>query len=335
MRITDEFESQVDGQLSIIDLYDPKDRIFAVHRIFAAARKNMSLAEQKTLAYALTQIKFTEEAKSNCVRMDKKNLADVVGIHSDPDHLSVDLYNSIKDLTIHSRVEMREEDKGLFANGFIVSSIVSFKNMVRIRFNEDYLPLFTNLKKDYITMWSSDIFQMNSKRSVRFYEELRAWTDSRARENQHGWSTHKLKEMFEIPKEGRGSYMRANGGFNRFEFEKKVLDPLCEDLKNCKMITLVMQPDGKYYEKVKRGGRVDGYRFYWTYSARPGIASAHEVREIQERIDKDPRIEKIAKDIVKGEKHKRKKKESTNKFNEFEQNEYDFDQLEKDIVQNL
>ena len=99
------------------------------------------------------------------------------------------------------------------------------------------------------------------------------------------------------------------------------------------MINLVVQPDGNYYEKVKRGGRVDGYRFYWTFSAYPGVATAGEVAEIQERVDKDPRVLKVAKDIVEGEKRKNRTG-AGNQFNNFEQNSYDFDQLEREILDN-
>ena len=328
MRNTDEFDSQIDGQMTIADLYNPKDKLFAVHRIFARAKKEMTLTEQKTFVYALSQFKFTEEAQSNYVRLDKKTLASIVGIHSDPDHLSVDLFDNIKDLTAHSRIEIREKDLDFYASGFVISSVVSFKNFIRIRFNEDFLPLFTNLTKDYITMWSTDIFQMKSRRSVRFYNELRQLSDDRVDVHQHGWGIRRLKEMFEIPKDGKGSYMSKEGHFLRTHFEKKVIAPICEDLSHCRMIQLILQPDGKYYEKVKIGNRVDGYRFYWTYTAHPAVATANEVRAIQERVDKNPEVLKVARDILQGGKKPKKK----NQFTDIEQNQYDWDALENELL---
>ena len=62
------------------------------------------------------------------------------------------------------------------------------------------------------------------------------------------------------------------------------------------------------------------------------MASAEEVKQIQERVDKNPGVLKVAKDILKGEK---KKKPEKNPFNNFEQNEYDFNALESEIVQNM
>lgn len=326
----DTLDNQIEGQMTIADLYEPPERLFAVSRIFARARKEMSLAEQKTFVYALSEMKFTEKAESNYIRLDKKTLANILGIHSDPDHLSVDLFDNIKDMDVHSRIRIEEKDLDFYASGCIITSIVSFKNIVRIRFNEDFLPLFTNLSTNYITMWSMDIFRMTSKRSVQFYEYLRQVTDTREKVNNVGLGIKALKEMFEIPKDGKGSYMTSKGHFARTHFEKKVIDPLCADLAKCKMINLIMQPNGKYYEKIKRGNRVDGYRFYWTYTAYPAVAEAHEVKEIQDRVDKNPQVLKVAKDILAGEKKPKKKK---NGFNDFKQNDYDFDALEKALLQ--
>lgn len=36
---TDEFDLQIEGQMSIEDLFEPPERLFAVSRIFARARK--------------------------------------------------------------------------------------------------------------------------------------------------------------------------------------------------------------------------------------------------------------------------------------------------------
>lgn len=83
-------------------------------------------------------------------------------------------------------------------------------------------------------------------------------------------------------------------------------------MAKCKMIQLVVQENGKYYEKVKKGNRVLGYRFFWTFSAYPKVATASEVKKIQERVDKDPRVLKIAKDLVNSEKKKTTKKNGFN-----------------------
>lgn len=326
-----EYDGEIEGQMTLEDIYNPPERLFAVSRIFAKARKDMSLAEQKTFVYALSEMRFIEKAKTPFVKLDKKVLANVLGIKSDPDHLSGEIYKNIQELPEHSYIEINEPGLDLQSSGFIITSVTRFKNVVRLRFNEEYLGLFTGLTNNYITMWSSDIFGMQSKRSVQFYERLRQETDTRQTMNEYGFGVKQLKEMFGIPKDGEGSYVRPDGHFNRNAFEKRVIDPICEDLAKCKMIRLVMQPDGKYYTKEKKGNRVVCYCFYWTFSAHPMVADAEEVKQLQERVDKDPEVLKVAKDIVKGEKKQKSAGKKTD-FNNFNQRKYDWSELEKQLI---
>lgn len=332
MSIHDKPDHEVSGQLSIENIYAPPDRLVAVSRIFARARKEMSLNEQKTFVYALSQINFKKPAESEYVRLDKKVLAQILGISSDPDHLSQNLYDEIKNIWIHSHIKIADRDLDLYSDGAFISSVTKFKNILRIHFNGEYLGLFTNLDDDYITMWSSDIFRMTTKRSVQFYEYLRQITADPEKKavNDVLLGIKALKEMFEIPENGPGSYMREKSGFNRYEFEKKVIDPLCEDLQKCQMLSLVLQPDGKPYEKVKRAGKVYGYRFYWTFTEHPAVATAAEMKELREiagpEVGKDPKVLKVAKDIVAGEK-KPKAKKQANSFHNFTERETDYQDL--------
>lgn len=326
MSMRDEFDYQVIGQMSFEDVLEPPERLVAVSRIFARARKSMTLAEQKTFVYSLSKLRFTEDAKSNIVYLDKKILAEILGLKTDVNHLSVDLHNRIKELPRHSYIEICKEDQGLFDSGMVITRITMFKNRIRVKFEEEYLKLFSGLSTNYITMWSTDIFKMQSIRGVQFYEYLRQKTDTRFRENNAGLGVKALKDIFNIPSTGEGSYMRKNGTFDRNAFERYVIQPLCEDMAHCKMINLIVQPDGKFYEKVKERGRVLGYRFYWTFSARPGVATASEMKELQERVDADPEVLKVAKDILTGEKKKSGKK---NKFNNFDQREISDDLIKQ------
>lgn len=272
-----ERDDTIKGQMALNDLYEAPERTFAVSRIFARAHKQMSLNEQKALVYALTQVDFTKpiDEQDNLIKLDKKLLAAAFGFKEgyDTNHLSADLYEAIKELPEHSYIEIADKDKGLYSNGFVVANVSRFRNHFRLELSKTYLALFMGLEKDYLTMWSCDIFRMTNRRSVQFYEFLREVTDSRESLNAAELGVKKLKELFDIPKEGKGSYMRPadKGGFNRQMFEARIIDPLCEDIARCSMLTLVLQPNGKYYTKLKQGSRVVGYRFEWTFKARPGI----------------------------------------------------------------
>jgi hypothetical protein len=330
------FDDVCEGQISIEDIFEEKipEKLFAVSKIFARARKQMTLPELKTLVYCLTEIKWTEKAP-NMIYLDKKTLANILGIHSDTDHLSVDVFDNIKEMPKHSLLEFSDKDKGFFDTGFLIIRVTMLKNRIRIKFDDEYLKLFSGLEKDYITMWSGDIFRMSSTRSIEFYEQLRLNTDTRNEVNHADVGVKWFKELFNIPQEGKGSYMREKGGFDRNNFEHKVIDPICNDLAKCRMINLILQPDGKYYEKLKKNGRVVAYRFTWTYTSHPRVATATEVKQIQERVDKDPQILKVAKDLIDGDgkkKEKSGKDTKKNSFNNFNQREYDFEELEKQLL---
>lgn len=246
-----------------------KPNLFAVSRIFAEAHKQMNLAEYKAFTLALSHIDWTKDCPDT-LYLDKKELAKAIGITSDPDHLSQDLARAIGQMPRHSFIEFSEKGKACYVSGNFVRTLALFRNVVRIRIEDEFLGLFGGLdgQKEvtkYITMWSEDIYGMSSERAVLFYELLRDNSDTRLDVNSGTVSIRKFKEMFNIPEKGKGSYTRndENHKFNRPEFEKYVINPLCDELMKTKMIQLLFTPDGKLYEKVKRGNRVIAYKFYW------------------------------------------------------------------------
>lgn len=276
------FSDEEFHQMTIEEIFevDVKPSLFAVSRIFADCRKQMNLAEYKTLVYALQNVDWTQPCPDT-LYLDKKKLASLVGINSDPDHLSENLNRSIGEMPNHSFLRFKDPKNGIYDNGNFVRRVTFFRNKVRIRLEDEYLKLFGALDKNYIHMWSGDIFQMTSERTILFYELLRNYTNTQEPINVGTVGIKKFKEMFDIPKDGKGSYMREKGGFDRYQFEQRVIDPICEELSRTEMIKLILQPNGKYYEKVKEGNRVLKYRFFWTYSdPKPRL----EVEEPEEEI---------------------------------------------------
>lgn len=258
-------------QYTLEEIYsvEVKPNLFAVSRIFAEAHKQMNLAEYKAFTLALSHIDWTKDCPDT-LYLDKKELAKAIGITSDPDHLSQDLARAIGQMPRHSFIEFSEKGKACYVSGNFVRTLALFRNVVRIRIEDEFLGLFGGLdgQKEvtkYITMWSEDIYGMSSERAVLFYELLRDNSDTRLDVNSGTVSIRKFKEMFNIPEKGKGSYTRndENHKFNRSEFEKYVINPLCDELMKTKMIQLLFTPEGKLYEKVKRGNRVIAYKFYW------------------------------------------------------------------------
>lgn len=289
-------------QLTFEDLFEAKEgkpNLFAVSKIFADARKQMTAVEYKTFYLALSKIRWKEECPE-VLYLDKKELAAMLGFESDTDHLSENLNRAIGDMNIHSAIKFSDKEKGIYDNGVFIRRITIFRNKIRILMEPEYLSLFGKLEKNFVMELISDIAKMRTERSIAFYELLLSNTDSRETINNAEIGIKRLKELFDIPKEGKGSYITKEGHFARTHFEKYVIDPLCEDLSKTERIQLVVQPNGKFYEKVKHGNRVVAYRFSWCSTQRPGIASAPEVKRLQERVDADPQVMKVAKDIIAG-----------------------------------
>lgn len=122
-----------------------------------------------------------------------------------------------------------------------------------------------------------------------------------------------------------------DGRFNYTGFERKVLDPVCEDLSKCEMIQLVGSDD-RPYRKLKRGRQVIGYEFVWEVSNRPRIADAHTTQETRYLIEKNPKVMKIAVDAAAGIKHASSR--TKNQFTDMEQHsDYgNMDELEAELL---
>ncbi len=327
---------EVEGQMNIFDIYYPEvkgKQLIAVSKVFARAIKQMNLTEWKTFIYALTFLDFTK-TNEDTVTLDKKILSELLEIGGDPDNRAMIIKRSLGQLREHSSIVIDDVDRDFYESGAFIRRVTCYKNIVKIVFDNYYFPLFTELtgtNKPYITMWASDLFNCTSVRSILFYEDLRLHSDTR-KTNERIYGIKDFKEMFDIPKDGKGSYMKKDGHFDRPAFEKYVIQPLCEDLKECQMVNLHLNPDGKHWEKIKNiHGNVIGYKFTWDVSDRPHIASAEELPKLTEELMKDPKMLKIAKNISDG---KEKPKPQKNAFNEYKQNDYDYRELESKLIRN-
>lgn len=325
---------EVDGQMTIDEwLYaEPPGEMIGVSKVFARAKKKMSLAEFKTFVYCLCHVRWKDESMPAAVCLDKRVLSKIIDVSDEPAHLSRNLRLSIGNLIEHSVIEFSARDRVKWKKGALVTDIALDENgVVKVWFNKNYKGLFSGLDKDFILMWSRDIFQMQAEKSVALYEDLRLNCDTRVT-NSRVFTLEYLKGLFDMPDSGRGSYVMKDGRFNYTGFERKVLDPVCEDLSKCEMIQLVSLDD-RPYRKLKRGRQVIGYEFVWEVSNRPRIADAHTTQETRRAIEKNPKVMKIAVDAAAGIRHASAAGKK-NQFTDFENQNtgIDFDSLEEELL---
>ena len=293
---------EVDGQITIDEwLYsEPPAEVIGVSKVFARAKKRMSLAEFKTFVYCLCHVRWKEETMPAVVCLDKRTLSKIIDVSDDPVNLSRNLRLSIGKIIEHSVIEFSSKDKTKWKRGALVTDIaLNESGIVKVWFNQNYKELFCGLDKDFILMWSKDIFRMQAEKSVALYEDLRLNCDTRVT-NTRVFTLEHFKRLFGMPDKGRGSYIMKDGRFNYKGFEQKVLDPVCADLAKCEMVQMVDTEDGRAYRKLKRGRQVIGYELVWKVTNRPRIADAHTTQETRQLIDKNPKIMKIAVDAATG-----------------------------------
>ncbi len=326
-------DDKLEGQLDIFDIYYPevKNPLVGVSKVFARAIKQMNVTEWKTFIFALTKIDFTK-ANDDTVTLDKEMLCGLLGIGKDVHDRAMIIKRALKDLPAHTNIFIDRADIDYWESGSFIRRCTCYKNIVKIVFDNYYFPLFTELSADkpYITMWASDLFKAKSERSILFYEDLRLHSDTRVT-NERIYGIKDFKTLFGIPKDGKGSYMRKDGHFDRPAFEKQVINPLCEDLKNCEMIHLHINPDGKSWQKIhNKHNEVIGYKFVWDISSRPHIATAEEKANlVQQILEDNSDALAIAMNVTRAKKSGREK-DKKNPFHDYEQRQdYDFDAIDR------
>ena len=241
--------------------------LLAASHIYTRAAKMLTLAERKTLIYALSMLRFTEVPDTCVIYVDKRELAEYLGIHLDTHHLSVYLHTAIKDISPHSYICFADEDRMLYDDGVLITRVSFGKKYIRIKFEHDYLNLFTGLENNYITLLRDDLKHMSTVRSINLYEYLRKLSVPKKHNKctcTYTLSIDTLKHILGVPNDGYGSYKKKDGHFDRNNFEKKCILPICRDIEKCIMIRLQKQSDDTYYIKTKTG-----YSFTWTCTFYP------------------------------------------------------------------
>lgn len=272
-----------------------------------------SLPARKLLCYALSHIQWNGEKNDNIIVLNKHEALEAMGIPWESNRQK----NVIKDmcdyLNDHTKIEFNGKDKDKWESGRIVAYAWSLDSRkFAIEIPTKMMDHFEKLGPDYghhfFTLYLADIIGFSNDatgaRALSLYKLARQQVrpDSITRIYL---TTRQIKELFGIPKDGKGSYMRdeAKGGFDRSKFEARVLDPVCKELRACKHIRLELDEDArrdKVYGKVKSNGYIAGYVFSFTYDEHPArIYTDTKINEITDALKKDPRLAKIAEDVIK------------------------------------
>lgn len=254
-----------------------KNQMVAMGKALVCAKKTMSLEERKLLVMTLTKIKWNSGQNNLDIEIAKDEIQEAMEWSNVT--LKCELRPMAKRLATHSWIEFG--DSVIWEDGFLVTNARSTRNTVIITLNEKYRALLEELTKDkdFITIWANDVYKFNSIYAYLLYEDLRLHSDTR-HTNWRTYSTKQLKELFGIPKTGKGSYMHkdVNGKlvFDRTNFEKKVLWVALKELSTSEMIDIKYFHECEasekkpyaIYAKIKKNGYVAGYQFKYDILSR-------------------------------------------------------------------
>lgn len=305
--------------------------LIAISKTLARAKDGMSMQEKKLMAICLSKIEWKNVANNLEIWMDKEEIMELLGSTIDSSDRSTYLRKLAQETVRHSELHFSGEDKDEWEDMPLFTRRKSTKNQLMMELYQGAADLVQGLECEYITLFLRDILRFDSNidglRAYTLYEHLRMNSDNR-RTNTRIISTKEFKELFNIPKDGKGSYMRENGGFDRANFEKRVIEPVLKMLGACEHVVLHergRKPNGEriYYTKIKKHGLVQGYELMYTINKYPRAVKPETIIDVQE----NPVDLKIAQDVKEGKKEPKK-----NTFNNFEGRKYDFNNLESQLL---
>lgn len=305
--------------------------LIAISKTLARAKDGMSMQEKKLMAICLSKIEWKNVANNLEIWMDKEEIMELLGSTIDSSDRSTYLRKLAQETVRHSELHFSGEDKDEWEDMPLFTRRKSTKNQLMMELYQGAADLVQGLECEYITLFLRDILRFDSNidglRAYTLYEHLRMNSDNR-RTNTRIISTKEFKELFNIPKDGKGSYMRENGGFDRANFEKRVIEPVLKMLGACEHVVLHergRKPNGEriYYTKIKKHGLVQGYELMYTINKYPRAVKPETIIDVQE----NPVDLKIAQDVKEG-----KKKPKKNTFNNFEGRKYNFNNLESQLL---
>lgn len=307
--------------------------LIAISKTLARAKDGMSMQEKKLMAIYLSKIEWKNSNNALEIWIDKSEIMEKLGSKIDSTDQSAYLRKLSYNMVHHSELHFDGNDKNEWEDMPLFTRRKSTKNQLMIEIYHGARKLIEELNCEYITLFLNDILQFDSNtdgiRAYILYEYLRLHSDTRII-NTRLISTKDFKEMFDIPKDGKGSYMRENGGFDRTNFEKKVIDPVLSMLAKCEHVVLHnygIGKDGKpiLYNKIKKNGMVQGYEISYNINKYPVKIKRETIIDVQAKPD----VLKVAQDIITSKKSGTDRKKSKNQFNNFEQRNYDMNELEK------
>lgn len=236
----------IENQLNITD-FDDKPVILA--NSLSRQNSKFTLEEEKLLFCIISQLNSYGKNERK-LQLNKIDLFETLGLNDTKDRYKI-LKQRFQSLMSKTYVEITLPDKSEW-NGYVITAWGSThkSHYFEVDLNERFMPYIEELANHYTKLSLNSIVQFDSKYSLDLYKYLSSWKDKDWDQYRY-LSTKQLKELFGLDKE---SYVRANGKFDRYSFERYTVDVAIAEIN--KKTNL-----GVAYTKHKKGNRVQAYIF--------------------------------------------------------------------------
>lgn len=266
-----------------------ENQVIAMSNTLAKKSTHFTITQQKLFYVSIASLKNGLN-ENNEVEINKQELFNFLGIENETGRYTR-IKKEFSQLRDNSKIEFDTEDG--FVSGSVIRMVRLSKNTFYVMFDSYYLPLVYELKDKFVRFLNDDLIGLKSKYSMMLYQNLMKdkWKMSNVDFMGIDYSTKQLKDMFGLPKE---AYMATSGNFNRTLFEKKTINKAIEELNNkCKCIKNLK------YEKVKKNGRVQYYKFSFDYTDPQTVSDSNNERKGKSIIDSIQKESEVFSDEIK------------------------------------
>jgi hypothetical protein len=317
---------------------DENNGLIAISKAMARAKDRMTMQETKLAFIMLSKIEWKNMKNNLEIWVEKSEIMKLLGSEIDSSDQSAYLRKLAQSTVHHSDLCFDGEDQDEWEDMPLFTRRKSTKNMLMMEIYSGIAKHIQGLECEYITLFLGDILKFDSNtdglRAYILYEYLRLNSDTR-RINSRIISTKEFKELFGIPKDGKGSYMRQNGKFDRNAFEKRVIEPVLNMLAKSEHVVLhnygkTQKGEFIYYSKIKKHGMVQGYELTYSINKRPQKIKRETLIDVQAQ----PEVLKVAQDLINGKKAQSDKPKK-NSFHNFSSRNYtkeQWEEIERQII---
>ena len=266
-----------------------ENQVIAMSNTLAKKSTRFTITQQKLFYVSIASLKNGLN-ENNEVEINKQELFNFLGIENETGRYTR-IKKEFSQLRDNSKIEFDTEDG--FVSGSVIRMVRLSKNTFYVMFDSYYLPLVYELKDKFVRFLNDDLIGLKSKYSMMLYQNLMKdkWKMSNVDFVGIDYSTRQLKDMFGLSKE---SYMNRDGFFNRADFERYTINKAIKELnEKCRCINNLK------YEKVKKNGRVQYYKFSFDYTDPQTVADCNNERKGKSIIDSMQKESEVFSDEIK------------------------------------